>query len=139
MLQIISEFRLNPARTLQISMDGPMVNLNLLERMNSSMMDNHHVRLFRVGSSGLRVVHNAFRRGCDATPWDIESFLSSSYTLFKDSPARRENFITITRSMSVPAKFCFHLWLENMSVARCAIEIKESRRRLRINSCKGRG
>ena len=120
---VMSEFHLNPARMLQISMDGPMVNLNLLERMNSSMMDNHNVGLLRVGSCGLHVVHNAFRRGCDATPWDIESFLSSSYTLFKDSPARREDFITITGSTSFPSKFCSHRWLENMSVARRAIEM----------------
>lgn len=120
---VISEFGLKLSDMLQISMDGPNVNLNLIERMNCEMVDNHSVGLLRVGSCGLHVVHNAFRSGCEASHWDIESFLSASYTLFKDSPARREDYISVTGSTSFPPKFCSHRWLENKSVASKVIEL----------------
>lgn len=119
--KVISESNFKQANLLQISMDGPSVNLNLLEKINNDMITNHNVGLLNVGSCGLHVMHNAFRRGCEASQWELESFLTSAYILFRDSPARREDYIKVTGSTSFPAKFCAHRWLENNSVAEKAI------------------
>ena len=120
---VLTDFTLNPASLLQISMDGPAVNLKVLDDMDTDLQDNYQVGLLRVGTCGLHVMHNAFRRGCEASQWDLESFLSACYTLFRDSPARREDFINVTESSSLPAKFCAHRWLENKSVASKLIEL----------------
>ena len=45
--------------------------------------------------------------------WQVSSFLSSLYYLFKDAPARREDFVTISGSSLMPLKFVSHRWLEN--------------------------
>ena len=52
----------------------------------------------------------------DATGWQVSSLLSSLYYLFRDTPARRENFITISESPLVPLKFVSHGWFENVPV-----------------------
>ena len=43
--------------------------------------------------------------------------------LFKDTPARREDYISVTASNQFPLKFCPHRWVENVQVAERAIEI----------------
>ena len=45
------------------------------------------------------------------------------YWLFKDSPARREDYSKMTGSSVFPLKFCQHKWLENVSVAELALGI----------------
>ena len=45
--------------------------------------------------------------------WDIESFLYAAYTLFKNTPARREDYIEVAKTSTFPLKFVSHRWLEN--------------------------
>ena len=51
----------------------------------------------------------------------MSSFLSSFYYLFKDAPARREDFISISGSPLMPSKFVTHRWLENVPVCQRAL------------------
>ena len=51
----------------------------------------------------------------------MSSFLSSLYYLFKDVPARGEDFVTISGSPSMPLKFVSHRWLENVPVCQRAL------------------
>ena len=80
-------------------------------------------KLLNVGSCGFHVIHNSFRDGCSAAEWDVETFLSSVTWLFKDSPARREDYPSVTGSTSFPLDFCRHRWLENVPVVERAVEI----------------
>ena len=57
----------------------------------------------------------------DATGWQVSSFLSSLYYLFKDAPARREDFVTMSGSTLMPLKFVSHRWLENVPVCQRAL------------------
>ena len=50
-------------------------------------------------------------------------FLTSVRWLFKDSPARREDYTSVTGSNSFPLDFCRHRWLENVPVVEQALEI----------------
>lgn len=43
--------------------------------------------------------------------------------MFHDSPARREDFIEMTKTSTFPLKFCAHRWVEDLAVAERAIEI----------------
>lgn len=51
------------------------------------------------------------------------SFLSSLHYLFKDSPARREDYVIVTKSSQLPLKFVSHRWPENVFVSERALDI----------------
>ena len=40
--------------------------------------------------------------GVDSTGWNIKSLMKGAFQLLKDSPARREDFITVTGSPKLP-------------------------------------
>ena len=47
----------------------------------------------------------------------IGSLLRSMFYLLRDSPARRDDFTTVTRSTLFPLKFCGTRWLDDVPVA----------------------
>ena len=49
--------------------------------------------------------------------------LSGLYYLFKESPARLEDYTTASGSSLFPLKFCKYRWLENILVAERALEV----------------
>lgn len=71
----------------------------------------------------LTYCHNSFKAGAEATGWNVGSFLSSLYYLFKDSPVRREDFKTVTGSTVMHLKLTSHRWLENVPVCDRALLI----------------
>lgn len=100
-----------PGRNLlQVSMDGPNVNWKFHDMLSQQIKNDFYFSLINIG---LHVVHNAFKAGAVETGWDLSSFLSSLYYLFKDSPARREDFVKVTESDKMPLKFVSHRRLEN--------------------------
>lgn len=81
-------------------------------------------QLIDIGSCGLHTLHNAFKTGVVAAEWNISSVLKSLYYLFKDAPARREDYLSCANSeKNLPLKFVDHRWLENVPVCRRAIAI----------------
>ena len=108
---------------LQVSMDGPNVNWKLHRLLEEQINRQTGKTLLNVGSCGLHILHNAFRIGSTASGWDIEHTLSSLRWLFKDSPARREDYTAVTKSAVFPLDFCRHRWLENVKVTERALEI----------------
>ena len=68
----------------QLSMDGPNVNWALFDKFQKQIMCDHRVKLWNVGSCGLHQIHNAFRKGMEATEWDLEHILRSVHYLFTD-------------------------------------------------------
>ena len=114
---------LNSKGLLQLSMDGPNVNWKLFNLLQRDIEETCDVKMLNIGSCGLHQLHNAFRAGSDASDWAIEKFLSSIYWLFKDTPARREDFVAETGSSIFPLKFCSRRWVENAKVCQRAIEL----------------
>jgi hypothetical protein len=118
--------RLDPRKLLQISMDGPSVNLKLHRTLSSEMMeDADNPSLVDIGTCGLHTVHNAFKAAMQATEFGIDSLLSSLWWLLHDTPARREDFKKIIKDVNVrfPLKLCAHRWAENVNVIRRALDI----------------
>ncbi|KAJ8872403.1 hypothetical protein PR048_026007 [Dryococelus australis] len=66
--------------------------------MGDHVLREHNKTILNIGSCGWHGVHNAFKTGCSATGWDIHEFLGCLYTLFKDAPARREDYQSTTGS-----------------------------------------
>ena len=122
---------------VQLSMDGPNVNWAFLRELKEfrTVTDPNAPALLDIGSCGLHIVHGAYRTGQRKTSWDIAKNMSSSYSLFKKSPARRSDYLcanekndrlphTVTASC-FPMKFCAHRWLENGPVLQRFLDITD--------------
>lgn len=102
---------LGTAKLLQVSMDGPNVNLKTLQILQKHVQEQNSASnklLLDIGTCGLHTCHNAFRAGMSATGWNIDQFLSAAYNLLKDAPARREDFIVEGKAKSFPLRFVKH-------------------------------
>ena len=113
------------SKLLQISMEGPRVNWKLYSLLceDREKDDADMPKLLNIGSCGLHVVHGAFYSGCHATDWNIDGILRALHCLFEDSPARREDYTSITESTVFPLNFCATRWVEDDKVAQRALEI----------------
>lgn len=98
---------LKQAKILQVSMDGPNVNMKFLRSLKEELkeLDESH-NILDIGSCGLHVMNGAYKAGLAATGWDVIGFLRSSYNLFKCVPARHADYVTFTGSALFPLKFC---------------------------------
>ncbi|GBM75925.1 hypothetical protein AVEN_125336-1 [Araneus ventricosus] len=111
-------------KILQISMDGPDINLKFLKDFKADLnTDPDDKKLLDLGSCGLHTLHCAFKSSMQETGWNIVPFLRTVYNLFKDSPARRALFTGVTTSSVFRKKFCAVRWLQNAEVAQRAIEL----------------
>ena len=114
---------LNIKNMVQISMDGPNVNWKFYDMMKVNLSEEFHTTPVNIGSCGIHTVHNSFKAGVVATEWSISPLLSSLYYHFKDSPARREDYVKVTGNSQLPLKFVSHRWLENVVVSERALNI----------------
>ena len=94
---------LNPSCILQVSMDGPSVNLKFLQKVQDHRKANEQPRLVDIGSCGL---HGAFKAGVQSTDWMLKEVLNSAYYILHDSPARRDDYQTVTGRSVLPLNFC---------------------------------
>jgi len=97
--------KLNLAKLVQKSMDGPTVNWAFYEKVEADLKQNLKLLLLNIGNCNLHLVHGAFRDGANACGWDLDHFLSSLYWLFKDTP---EDFTKLTGCTSFPLKVSSH-------------------------------
>lgn len=104
-------------------MDGPNVNLKLLRSLKEFAASGGTQKMLDIGSCGLHVVNGAFRTGHNVTNWHIVVFLRSIYNLFKNVPARRADYVSLTGSTLFPLKFCSVRWLENSKVIARALQV----------------
>lgn len=74
-------------KTVQLSMDGPNVNLKCFRGMQDYLQKNHQVQCLNLGTCGLHTIHNAYRAGVVASKWGLENLLSSLSAMFHDAPA----------------------------------------------------
>ena len=45
----------------QVSMDGPIVNLKFIKKLQKDRLENEQHELINMGSCGLHTIHGAFR------------------------------------------------------------------------------
>lgn len=111
-------------KLLQLSMDGPNVNLKFFRELSADLKEmSEDPEILNIGSCGLHSVNLSFKTGAKSTNWEIFDFIRAVYYLFKDSPARRALYTYYTNSQEFPKKFCSVRWLENSSVAERCLNI----------------
>ncbi|GBN74585.1 hypothetical protein AVEN_10898-1 [Araneus ventricosus] len=115
--------KLKLSKILQISMDGPNVNWKFFENLQADLEKEYSHEALSIGSCGLHILHNAFKYGESSTGWNISEILTSLCWLSKDSPARREDFLTLSTLKKFPLKFCKARWLENVPAVERDIQI----------------
>ena len=94
------------SKQAQISMDGPNVNWKFLSLVEKERDEAELSKLLNIGSCNLHIVHNAFQVGTEATEWKLKAIMKASFQILEDSPARREDFVSITGSNIFPLPFC---------------------------------
>ena len=94
LLQSLLDLKLE--KLLQISMDGPNVNWDVLKRHSQYREEKELAQLVIIGSCGHHVVNGAFRTGMMETDWDIHKVLHAAWKLFDESPTRRDVYIKET-------------------------------------------
>ena len=106
-------------------MDGPSVNWKFADLLTEALDEESSTKLLEMGSCGLHTIHGAFQTGHKSSGWNVNAYLRSMYGLFKDSPARRADYIQISGSKvaKFPKKFCQVRWVENVAVAERALEV----------------
>ena len=93
-------------KMVQLSMDGPNVNLKLLQNVKDSRDELGHSKLIGFGTCNLHNVHGAFKAGSEESGWNMKKLPKFCHKILKDYPARRDDFISITGCTKYPLPFC---------------------------------
>ena len=83
-------------KLLQISIDGPNVNLKFLDAIAKNRDANEQHKLIFIGTCGLHVIHGAFKTGAESADWKMKKILKAAFQILHDSPAKREDYKSIT-------------------------------------------
>jgi hypothetical protein len=114
---------LNLTKMLQVSMDGPKVNHKYFNALLNYREECELPKLIDIGSCSLHIIHGAFQTGATKSSWNVKKILKSTWQILHDSPARREDYETVTGSTTYPLAFCATRWVESKSVADRAVVI----------------
>ena len=81
---------------MQVSMDGPCVNLKIYKELTNERSDSGIPVLIDSGKCSLHSTIPAFQRGKEQSGRNLKKTLKSARQLFHDSTARREYYKTLT-------------------------------------------
>ena len=104
---------LDRQKAYQISMDGPNVNLKFLKEIKKMFGKTNLHQLIDIGVCSLHAVHGAFETGEKKSLFAVSKVMKGSYYLLKDTPARREDYESLTGSTKYPVAHCSVRWVEN--------------------------
>ena len=79
-------------KMVQLLMDGPNVNLKLLQKVKDSRDELGHSKLIDFGTCNLHTVHGAFKAGSEEGGWNMKKLLKFCRKILKDSPAKTGRF-----------------------------------------------
>ena len=100
---------LNRSKILQVSSNGPNVNLAFLNLVHENRKDDLLDPLIDIGTCSLHTLHRFFQTGEKATDWNIKKLLSSMNKIFDESPCRPDyERLTAATHTEYPLKFCAH-------------------------------
>ena len=84
---------LDISKLIQVSMDGPNTNWDVLERHKTFRSSKDLSSLFVIGSCGLHVIYDALETMTKSTEWDFHKVLHAMWRIFDESPARRDIYL----------------------------------------------
>ena len=105
--------KVDESKVMQVSSDGPNVNLAFLKKYASLWEEKELDLLMDLGTCGLHVVHGSMKAGAKASEWELQKLHKAMWQFMDDAPARRTMHKNISESTDHPTKFCGHCWCEN--------------------------
>ena len=89
---------------LQLAMDGPNINWEVLRKLDDTLVEDGHNKMLNIGSCAQHVIHGAFQIGSSKTEWQLNKIMKVMFSLFKDFPARRDVFKSVTGTDIFPLR-----------------------------------
>ena len=71
----------------------------------------------------MHTIHGTFKTGAASTNWNVEATLKGAFKFLYDTPARRDDYTSVTGSTQFPLYFCATRWIEDSAVANRLIVI----------------
>ena len=78
---------LSEDKLVQLSMDGPSVNIKLLQVVQDDRKDKGLPHLLDIGTCGLHTLYGSFKMGIEKSEWEMKSLMKASFNMLHDSPA----------------------------------------------------
>ena len=76
----------NPESFIQISSDGPNINLRFLELFAEKRESEELPPLMQIGTCDLRTIYGSMKAGVENSNWNIEKILKVAWKLLDEAP-----------------------------------------------------
>ena len=87
---------LEKEKLLQVSSDGPNMNLLFLKVLTEKLEDEELNQLIDLGTCGLHTAHNVFKHGEKSSDWQLKKLMSFMSKIFHETTGRRADYKTVT-------------------------------------------
>jgi hypothetical protein len=74
LFEIFSTLKMDVAHLLQISMDGPNVNLSFRKKIRKTSWTITTIKIINIGTCSLRKMHTAFMKGLEKVDFNYDEF-----------------------------------------------------------------
>ena len=74
---------LNRGQFLQLAMDGPQVNTNILKLLDDKLVSENLSKTVNIGSCAQHIIHGALKTGTKSSEFDTDKILKSMFWLFE--------------------------------------------------------
>ena len=88
-----------------MAVDGPSVNLSVLNMLDNKSEGNNFSKTINIGSCLQHTVHGTLKVGATKTEWGIDKILKTLFWILRDSPARRANYVREGGSEVFPLRY----------------------------------
>ena len=107
----------------QISMDDPALSIKFLNEFKLKREENAFHFIIYIGTCSLHTEHGSVKTAFDKSNMKIKETLKGGFQLFHNSPARHEDYESVSWSTKYPLYYCATRWVENKLVAECMNEV----------------
>ena len=114
---------MNYSNIIHLSMDGSSVIHKFYRDLKEYREKEKLPEMTSFRSFNLYILHGAFKSGFESTDWEMEVLLKSCYQVLHDSPAPRDDYVSIKKSTKFPLAFCCTRWVEDKTVVDRLLEI----------------
>ena len=104
-------------------MDRPSTNWKFFNLLQKDRVEKEQHNFIDIGSCSLHIIHGAFKAGAETSGWNMKAILEGVSTILRDTPTRREDYISIIGEERFSLFFCATRWVEDVVVADQLIEI----------------
>ena len=84
---------LNRGQFLQLSMDKPQINWNVLKLLDDKLLSKNLSKIVNTGSCAQHVVHGPLKTGMKSSEFHTDNILKSMFWLFESLPAQRNVYL----------------------------------------------